>query len=92
MECMVVFFLAVCAVRYKGEGGRIDEGGWAATTNGGIAESDGMTVELRSFWRKPTEVGRQFEEVPRRLVSIRMCKRVRGESRQFLVRGRRSDN
>jgi hypothetical protein len=33
------------------EGGwsRIDEGRWAATVNGGIAESDGMTVELRGF-------------------------------------------
>jgi hypothetical protein len=49
MECMVVFFLAVCAVRYKGEGGRIDEGGWAATANSGIAKSDGMIVELQGF-------------------------------------------
>jgi hypothetical protein len=33
----------------------------------GIARSDGMTVELGGFWRKPTEVEEQFEEVPRRL-------------------------
>ncbi len=58
MECMVVFFLAVCAVRYKGEGGQIDEGGWAATANGGIAESNVMTIELGGFLRKPTEVGK----------------------------------
>ncbi len=67
------------------EGGwsRIDEGRWAATVNGGIAESDGMTVELRGFWRKPTDVGKQFEEVPRRLEGIWRCERVRGESKQF---------
>jgi hypothetical protein len=43
-----------------------------------------MTVELGSFWRKPTEVGERFEELPRILWAILMCKRVRkGESKQF---------
>jgi hypothetical protein len=26
-----------------------------------------MTVKLEGFWRKPTDIGEQFEEVPRRL-------------------------
>ncbi len=38
-----------------------------ATTNGGIVGPNGMTVELRGFWRKPTDVGERLEEVPRRL-------------------------
>jgi hypothetical protein len=38
-----------------------------ATTNGGIVEPNGMTVELGGFWRKPMDVRERLEEVPRRL-------------------------
>jgi hypothetical protein len=37
------------------------------TANGGIAESDGMIVELGGFWRKPMEVRRGDQTVRRRL-------------------------
>jgi hypothetical protein len=55
MECMVAFSLALCALG-TWEVAADDEWRWcriyegrAVTANGGIAESDGMAVELRSF-------------------------------------------
>jgi hypothetical protein len=60
---MVVFSLALCALGTWEVAADNDEWRWcriyegrAVTTNGGIAKSDEMTVELKSFWRKPTEV------------------------------------
>jgi hypothetical protein len=44
----------------------------------------GMTVELGGFWRKPTEFGERFEEVPRGLrhdLDVRVSSG--GESKQF---------
>jgi hypothetical protein len=71
---MVAFFLALCTLGTWEVAADNDEWRWcriyegrAVTVNGGIAGSDGMTVELGGFWRKPTEVGERFEEVPRRL-------------------------
>jgi hypothetical protein len=69
---------------------RINEGGWAATANGGIVEPNGMTVELGGFWRKPTDVGERLMEVPRRLKRIRVC--VERGKQVFGFRRRRSDS
>ncbi len=48
MECMVVFFLAVCAVRCKEKAAsidegwsRTDEGRWAVTANSGKLDQTG---------------------------------------------------
>jgi hypothetical protein len=74
MDCMVAFSLALCALGAWEVAADNDEWRWcriyegrAATANGGIAGSDKMTVELGSFWRKPTDVGERFMEVLRRL-------------------------
>ncbi len=69
---MSSFLLCVCCMEmaagiHGGWGSRIGKRGWTATANGEVAESDRMTVELGGFWRKLTEVGGQFMEVPRRL-------------------------
>jgi hypothetical protein len=68
MECMVAFSLALCALGTWEVAADNDEWRWcriyegrAATASGDIAGSDGMTVELGGFWRKPTDVGERFE-------------------------------
>ncbi len=77
MECMVAFFLALCALGTWEVAADNDEWRWcriyegrAVTANGGKAGLDGMNGEWWGFWGKLTDFREVFAWLWRREVEI----------------------